>query len=172
MVISTNNYLGTTRDGYKVYDRLDSHLHKEGGLTKELLKRAISKIYLNGKIFKVKVIHFNKIIGMTNCVKVSEKDKENIIMVYRKGRQGLSCMVKNRICEPSSDLTIIVRKEKNMENHYTLISAFFGESSEPEPWDKSLQMNPEALERSKIFWSTHALVYNPDLIDFERSKLN
>lgn len=170
MVKTTDTYIGTTRDGYKIYDRLDSHIHYEQGLTVNLLKNAISKINLYGRNFTKKVICLHKTIGTTHCVKVSEKDSKNIIMAYRQGRQGPTPMVKNRSPEPCSDITIIVRKEKQIENHYTLITAFVGSHSEPEPWDKSLKNNPKALQKSIHFWSTHALIFDPKLIDFEKSK--
>ena len=89
-------------------------------------------------------------------------------MVYRKGRNGPTPMVKGRTPELSSSLTVIIRKEKSMENHYTLISCYAGESAPREPWDKSIR----TLEERKMcieYWSTHALIYNSNVIDWERT---
>ena len=40
-MVQKGSYLGTTKDGFKVYDRADSHIHTEGGLTIEKLRGAL-----------------------------------------------------------------------------------------------------------------------------------
>lgn len=163
MVKTTNILLGTTRDGYNVYDREDSHLHTEGGMNKELVNEAISYMYANNARFKVKTVHFRRNVGICCLVPITEAD--DVIMVYRKGRQGPTPMVKNRQGEKTNAITIIIRKERNVENHYTLITAFVGEQSFPEPWDKQLKEGSKELAESIEFWSTHALLYNEEVID-------
>lgn len=88
-------------------------------------------------------------------------------MVYRKGREDPTPMVKEREPLPCNVLTVIIRKEKELKNHYTLITAFVGRGSTREPWDKGIRSDEERRECVE-FWSTHALLYNPDLIDWER----
>lgn len=163
MLKVTKNFLGKTRDGYEVYDRVDSHFHAEGGLTLELLKEALSYMYANGANFKVKVVHFKRIVGINNCVAIRNFDE--VVMVYRKGRKGPTPMVKNRGGEPCKEITIIIRKDKENTNRYTLITAFVGGKSQPEPWDKRLKPGSKELAESIEFWQTHALLYNEELIE-------
>ncbi|MBQ8043637.1 MAG: hypothetical protein IJ272_05755 [Clostridia bacterium] len=162
-------YIGTTRDGYNVYDRTDSHLHFEGGITKQLVKRALSFIYANGVKFKKKVVYFREIIGYNNCVEISQNDE--VEKVYRKGRAGMTPMVKRRKPEPCKSLVVIIRKDRELENSYTLVTCFVGEDSVREPWDITIR-TAEEREMSERYWGTHALVYNPELIDWERTKLS
>ena len=165
MMQITNTYLGTTRDGYSVYDRADSHFHSECGITNELLKKALRKIYANGIKFKKKEIHFPNTIGLSHCVETTSNDE--VIMVYRKNRQGQTPMVINRKPEPSNTLTVIILKDTKHENRYILVSCFVGGGSMREPWDKGI-MTDEERKQSEEFWSSHALLYNPTLIDWDR----
>ena len=165
MVQTTDNYIGTTRDGYKVYDRNGSHIHFEGGITKKLLGIALQRMYANASPFKKKEIYFKNPIGYSNCVSTTPEDE--IVMVYRKGREGQTPMVKGRKPSPCNILTVIIRKDKDFENHYTLITCFVGGSAKREPWDKAIRSEKER-EECEEYWRTHALVYNPDLIDSDR----
>ena len=170
MAVSTTwNYIGETIDGLKVFDREDSHLHSEGGLTLKLLRKGLGKIYFPKwrSTFKKYEVDFKHPIGFTTCVRVTEDDE--VVMVYRKGREGMTPMVKNREAEPCEWLTIILRKEENLENHATLITAYIGAGSPPEPWDKRLSKDPLRRAESEAYWSTHALVYNADSIDWDRT---
>lgn len=162
-------YIGTTRDGYNVYDRADSHLHYEGGITKQLVKRALSYIYANGVVFKKKIVHFRETIGYNNCVRVSKNDE--IVKVYRKGRGGKTPMVKKRNPEPCKSLVLIIRKDREHENSYILVTCFVGEDSVREPWDITLRTDEERAA-SERYWATHALIYNPELVDWQRTKLS
>ncbi len=165
MVQTTNDLIGTTKDGYNVYDRFDSHIHTEGGITRELLKKALKRMYANGASFKKKQIHFTNPIGFTCCVPVTNEDE--VVMVYRKGREGQTPMVKGREPLACNVLTIIIRKEKNYTNHYTLITSYIGEGSLREPWDKGIRTCEERKE-SEEYWKKHALIYDAELIDFDR----
>lgn len=41
---TSNVYIGTTRDGKKVYHRADTHIHEEQGITKKLIRTALSRV--------------------------------------------------------------------------------------------------------------------------------
>lgn len=86
-------------------------------------------------------------------------------MVYRKGRKGPTPMVKNRKAEPCQEITLIIRKENSLGNHYTLITAFVGPEAFKEPWDPTLKEGSKEQKQSIDFWNTHALIYKEDLID-------
>lgn len=161
-------FLGQTKDGFKVYDREDSHFHAEGGLTPEILESAINVIDTEGEKFVKKQINFNQPIGKQSCVEVGPEDE--IVMVYRKGRSGRTPMVKNREMEPCSSLTIILKKDQSdeIDDTYKMITAFIGGDSTREPWDPNVE-NEEEYHACEDFWSSHALVYDENLIDFERT---
>lgn len=170
MASTTMNYLGKTNNGLKVYDREDSHFHPEGGLTLEILQEGLRKIqFPKWSRFEKYELNFHRKIGQTTCVQVTDAD--DVVMVYRKGRQGMTPMVKNRKAEPCEWLTIILRKDENMVNHSTLITSYIGAGSPPEPWDKRLSKNPKAKAEAEAFWNTHALIYDESLIDWERTSL-
>lgn len=167
-VNTTWNYLGKTNNGLKVYDREDSHFHAECGLTIELLKEGLRKIqFPKWTNFQKFELNFHRPIGLTNCVEVTASD--DVVMVYRKGREGMTPMVKNRTAEPCECLTIILRKDENMVNHSTLITSFIGAGSTPEPWDRRLSKDSKAKAEAEAFWATHALIYDESLIDWERT---
>ena len=157
------SYLGKTNDGYSVHDRPNSHIHTENGITTDLIKSALKRINTCGAPFIKCEISFAHTIGYTHCVETTPQDE--IVMVYRKGRAGETPMVKNRLPEPSNILTVIIKKTGK---HYTLITAFIGGGSLKEPWDKSIRTSEEYL-RCTEYWNTHALIYNPDLVDLDRN---
>ena len=161
-------YLGKTRDGYPVYDREHTHIHYECGINKKLLNVALSYMYANGAKFKKKEIHFRDEIGYNNCIPVTSSDE--VVYVYRKGRMGTTPMVKGRLPEACKSMVVIIRKDKDYPNCYRLVTSFVGVDSVKEPWDVTIRTEEERRV-SEQFWSTHALVYNPDLIDWERTKL-
>lgn len=161
-------FLGTTKDGKSVYDRPDSHFHPEGGLTKEILASAISVISTDNQIVKGETVKFNGIVGKNNCVEVGPEDE--IVMVYRTNRSGQTPMVKNREPSDCDTVHVILLKNEENENEYCMLTAFIGESTPKEPWDPYIKSEEERTESEK-FWKTHALIYNEDLIDKERTKI-
>ena len=166
-VLTTDVLLGTTRNKINVYDRADSHFHTEGELTLSILKEALGMINFFSDFHKFEV-SFSHTIGKTTCVAVGPED--HVVMVYRKGRKGPTPMVIGRAPEPCKTVTLILRMEKQLQNHSTLITAFIGSGSTPEPWDKSLSKRPDLKAEAELFWSTHALIYDEELIDWERTE--
>ena len=160
-------FIGKSADGYSIFDRTDSHIHLEGGLTDELLKSAVSMVRTSGKSFFKAKCQFEKPVGYSMCVPVSKKD--NVLMVYRKGRKGMTPMVKGRNPEPCSSIIVILKKDQT--NHcYILVSAFIGNETEKEPWDAFVRTE-EQRKKSITFWTTHALIYDENQIDWERTAL-
>ena len=162
--------LGVTLDNAIVRDRSDnSHFHPEGGFTMEKLDRALSRIDTKnrGGVMK-EIITFDEVIGDTNCVEINESD--DVVMVYRKNRAGMTPMVKNRTSEPCNSVTLILAKDRKMpdDKNYVLITGYIGSGAPREPWDKNIDSEEERQE-SEDFWAKHALLYNEDLIDWGRT---
>ena len=165
-------YFGRTQDGAKVYDRLDSHFHAEGGLTPDLLGAALSTINTEGRTFVREVVDFGHPIGKTSCVEIGPDDE--VEMVFRKGRSGRTPMVKNRESQPCSKMMVILLKDDTLKDDnndaYVLITSFVGDDAPREPWDPGNETE-EGRKECEDFWSTHALVYDESLIDEERTEM-
>ena len=165
----TRVFLGQTIDGAKVYDRKNSHFHSEGGLTPELLSSALGTIDAKNRNFIKEKVKFDGVVGGKTCVEVGPED--NVVMVYRKGRNGMTPMVKDREMEPCDTITVIMRKTRAPRNQrdYELLTSYIGEGSPREPWDSGIGSEAEKKE-SEEFWMSHALIYDDDLIDWEKTK--
>lgn len=156
------HFLGNTANGLPVFDRANSH-YADHGFSEKTMKKALSRITQTSQ-FEKHVINLGEQVGFTNCVAVNEKDA--IIMAFRKNRFGPTPMVLNREPEPCNSVVIILKKGYDNEGEYfILITAFVGEGSEPEPWDKQLVPGSKAHQKAVEFWRTHALIYDDKLIN-------
>lgn len=109
--------------------------------------------------FEKHVVELGHVIGENICVKVDEKDK--IVLVVRKGHAGPTPMVLGRSPEPCSSVIVILKKSTDRKGEYfVLITAFIGENSEPEPWDKRLKPGSTEYQKSVEFWNEHALIFD------------
>lgn len=166
---SSRIFFGTTRDGAKVYDRDDSHFHSEGGMTVDLLRKALEQIDTEGKSFLKEKVTFDHQVGEQTCVKVNSDD--DVVMVYRKGRNGRTPMVKNRTPDPCNSVIAILKRDQLAQDKdtYLLTTAYIGEGSPREPWDPGISSREEQQE-AKDFWDSHALIYDESLIDWEKTR--
>lgn len=136
-----------------------SHLHQHSEMNhiiNEAFSRFLKKVEDSSDVsFKLE-IDFERIIGKTTCVQVSESD--DIYYAQRCGRRTLTKFVKNKgTGEDCTTVTMIVNKTKS-ENIYRLITAYIGKVSEKEPLDISIKTADE-FELAKNFWNSHALLH-------------
>jgi len=148
-----NFFLGS---GEKVVDRYQSHLHPE---VMAILPEALAKIKSKGRNFLIEEIDFGRIVGESICVATRPGDQ--IVFVRRSRRFGMTRFVKNRLPEPSSKAVVILKTADGEPGAYVLITAFIGDLSEPEPWDRN------ATSQSRDFWNTHALVWGSEEVILE-----
>lgn len=162
-------FFGRTKDGAEVYDRPGSHFHGEGGLTPELLGEALATIEAKHRPFIREQVDFDHVIGSKTCVEVDQDDE--IVMAYRKGRSGLTPMVKNREASPCNSVTVVLRKDHSVRDRdtYETLTSYIGEGSPREPWDPNLATE-EDFKECEDYWNSHALIYDDDLIDWEKTK--
>ena len=137
--------LGYLRFGEAVVDRPNSHLHVDA---RAALPEALARIECRGRQFIEEEIVFSGPVGMTQCV--TTDGTSYIGFARRPGRTGLSRFVVEREPEPTSILTVVIRKEDEGER-YILVTAHVGERS-LEPWD------PRADEQWLRYWAVHALI--------------
>ena len=140
-----------SKDKRFIIDRPKSHLHD--GITPELLKIICAQITCNKlKLIRTQ-INFEKVIGTTNCVPITEKDE--VVYAQRVGRYGHSKFVLNREPEPTKSATIVLKKALQ---HYKILTSYIGTRSELEPKDR------RATLASIRFWEEHALVFGSEPI--------
>ena len=139
--------LGVTKDGISVIDRAKSHCHLPPGL----LAEALSRIDLSGEEQFAKFsVPMGREVGCTDCVQTCPDDV--IVYARREGRGGPTRFVMNRAGTPCATVQVVLKSTGNPLT-WVLITAFIGESAEPEPWDN------HATPRSASFWRSHALCW-------------
>lgn len=141
--------LGHLRSGELVFDRNNSHIHDD---VRRVLSAALAKVHGRGANFLKEQVRFPEVVGHTICVVTAENDR--VLYAQRPGRTGLTRFVAGREPEPTDTLTVILKRSGR--NTFTLITAFFGGASEPEPWDR------HATAASVEFWRTHALIWGTE----------
>lgn len=150
--------LGTTKDGFEVTDRQDSHVQSHRNVL-GILPEALSKVSTYGRNFLIEEIIFDQIVGESICIPTRSGDE--IVYAQRPRRSGLTRFVKNLKPIKTDRVTVILKKAE--EGHYVLITAFIGSTAPAEPWDErafSKQHNPkQAWAESIEFWNSHALVW-------------
>lgn len=132
--------------GQQVFDRADSHIHS--GVLR-FLSAALAHIHSQDRGFIAEDVDFGIDIGQTICVKTLPGD--DVIFVQRVGREGLSRFVRSRQPEPTSFVAVVLKEL--LGGSYELRTAYFGQLSQPEPWDKN------ATTKSREFWLRHALCW-------------
>jgi len=175
--IESEEYLlGVTKDGYKVFDRPDSHIKTHVG-AENIIAEALSSISTDGRDFIKETLDFNHVIGETICTETTEKDE--IVFAQRVNRKGLTRFTKTGLPKPCSKLTLIIVKREvdsldeddenedfDTEDYYQLTTAYIGEPAPPEPWDeKSFYFSDDpdkARQDSLDFWNNHALVFGAE----------
>lgn len=158
----TKTYLATTATGVEVYIGEDTlkHLEAHSDVKLEDVAEAI-KAFDYVSPFRIGMVDLGRVVGKNNCVEVSDGDK--VLHLHRKGRQGTTPIVFSKEAADTSIVTVGVCKDDDGKD--TLFTSYYGVLAPKEPWDRHLkdEERPEAEE----FWSTHAIVYNPELIEPE-----
>lgn len=133
--------------GERVIDRERSHIHRD---VKRYLKDALGKVDAKGREYIEETVNFENVSGEAYCVETDGNDE--IVYAKRPNRDGYSRFVLNKNGQITNRLTIVLKKAVE-KNSYVLITAYWGEVAEPEPWDK------RATPKSRKFWEKHALVW-------------
>jgi hypothetical protein len=140
-------FLGNTSNNKRVFDRPNSHHH----LTKDLIAEVLTKVHLvSGGLIK-ETIDMGRIVGATTCIATDPGD--TVMFALRPMRNGYTRFVYGRPSEPCSRVVAIFKKMERLPDAYVLITAFIGNESEPEPWDR------HATANSRTYWNNHALVW-------------
>ncbi len=166
--------IGYTADNKYVRDRPNSHFHEENKLSPETVKAAIQSINTRDRDIVSECIEFDRPIGLTYCVQTDSDDV--IISAYRKGRTTPIPMVLGRDPEPCNNLCIVLRRINNSKHsrkrsgqtEYQLVTAYVGNYLVKTPDDPHIA-NEEERKRCLDFWSNHALIFDPNIVDWEKT---
>lgn len=154
--------LALTQDGYPVYDRHNSHLHKE---VVPFLEAALARIHTDDRAYIREDVLFDQPIGVSH--RVTTCDKDEIVFAQRINRVGLTRFVKHRQPDPSSTM-VVVLKRSDCGKYYVLITAYVGNQGLAEPWDWERHFRSseplQSYAASVDYWNSHALVWDPQEI--------
>ena len=105
-----------------------------------------------------------RVVGQTSLIGTEKIGlSETAWFAVRKNRMKASRVVPD--ANPvDTDLVSIIANPVE-KNSYELVTAWFGAMAPKEPWDPDLTDDPSAYEESINFWCSHALVYDPDVMD-------
>lgn len=160
-------FLATTATGIDVYIESETfeHMQAHPDVDLEVVKEAISKIddITTETPFRIGSTDLGRTVGKDNCVEINSEDK--IEMLYRKNRDGQTPVILNGEKADTSLVTVGICLD---QGKHTMFTAFYGQLAPKEPWDERIQ-NPTEKAEAEKFWSTHALVLEPDAIDWDKS---
>lgn len=118
-----------------------------------LVKEVLTSARLKGQV--VTLEHdMGRVIGNTDIIETTEKD--TIFYAQPVKTSVFSRYAKNRYPTPSQKLTIQLARDE--DGHYEILDTWIGPSSPPFPGDEN------EADNSKIYWETHALVQNSQLV--------
>lgn len=126
------------------------------------LKQIIPNMVVSDQPFIKTAVDMGYIIGVTDCVETTQYD--DIVYAKRPGRPGKTRFVMNRKQQPSSHVTVIM---KRVGNRFKLLTSFIGKTAERELFDKSIRTDAEYM-RSKHFWDRHALVWGSQEVEVDQ----
>ena len=136
----------------------NEHMAAHAAVTNAILAEGVGQIEIGERPFLMDTVDFGRIIGTDDCVAVSDAD--DVRLLQRKARKGLSRIVFNRQAEPTRLLTVGICRDD--DGLLTVFTAFFGVKAPKEPWDCK---NEAERTESDAFWATHALVFNPEALE-------
>lgn len=113
------------------------------------------------------VTTFEEPIGYSMLLETTDQDE--IVYAKRLERELYTRFVKNKEPGYSYQVMCILRKSKELEGAYELITMYPGGKSEKEPEDTNIQTKEEMI-RSLLFWQDRALIYNPNNIEYGSEK--
>ena len=155
----TKRLLGKSKDGQDVFVLAENaHMAAHAAVSDVILGEGVGQIEISGRPFLMDTVDLGRIVGTDDCVAVSDAD--DVRLLRRKARKGLSRIVFHREAEPTRLLTIGICRDD--DGLLTVFTGFFGAKAPKEPWDCK---NDAERSESEAFWATHALVYNPEALE-------
>jgi len=160
----------TTHDGEVVIltEETEKHLLAHPEIL-PILEEVISKLNIANDDRNIpsveKEVDLERNIGINNFVETAEiSSTDKMLFAYRKARKYPTHIVVNRIGEDCGVVTIQLKFDGDIQSWF-IMTAYVGYAGGPlEPFYIS-DKNSEEFKNSLEYWSKHALVYNPEIMD-------
>ena len=128
----------------------------------ELIEEAAAKLTLTNDKYLAQSVDLDKIIGESSCVSQTQIDLDTpCTFALRIGRSYPSRVVIGENKIPCTEFTFIAKQLS--VGCFELISAWCGPLAPSEPGD--CKVDTEEWKNSFEYWSTHALVYDPSIMN-------
>jgi hypothetical protein len=157
--------LQTDRGGTVVIsDDTQRHLEAHPGII-DLLTEAIIKIKLPTMPQQLQLqVDLGRIVGKSSLLETPQTTATTPFwFAKRQGRLGPSRVIPD--IGPAETSVISIIANAITSDRYELVSAWYGGMAPKEPWDPDLADDPLSFQESLNFWSGHALVHNPEVMD-------
>lgn len=170
------SFLARTVSNQDVYidTKTKEHMQAHPDVKMAHIVEAIGKIGDYNGAFRIGSVTLDheEPIGTNNCVEMQKGDV--VVPVYRKGREGTTLIVIGKEGAPTDQITIGICKDEDGKD--TMFTAFYGPISPKElhsygPDETLSAQEKEEKEIARKFWSEHALVFDKDIIDFEKTAI-
>lgn len=145
-----------------LYEGFKAHMEAHADVRFQDIIDAVSRVDYNGAFFMAPV-NLDHVVGGDHLIRRPED--EMVQMLHRKGRAGVTPCVFRQVAPATTKLVVGIAHDEGKDVVFT---AFYGELSPREPWDESIQGNPELLKESKDFWADHCLIVTEDQIDWSK----
>ncbi|MBP9738288.1 hypothetical protein KBD20_01225 [Candidatus Saccharibacteria bacterium] len=154
--------LGTSKNGCNVFTDIETtniklHILENPGLL-SLVKEVIERSNVSGPNVGIEC-NLGRVVGQTSCVKTSDTDE--IVFAKRKQRDSYSRFVKNRRLEDTSIVSVVLFQK---DYGYLVWSAWCGALVPTSPDSEG------KMKTSEGFWDSHALVYDPGVIQIKTER--
>lgn len=129
------------------------------------LEEAISKIRLPATPQKIEFeVDMGRIVGRQGIIETAPVDaKERTLFAIRANRKLPSRVASMNTAGSETTRMVVIAKPGRIKNHYHLITSWIGTFAKKEPWDSTIATRSQ-FEECLNFWSSIALVYQPDVM--------
>ena len=152
--------VGTSANNHQVYANI---INSAAGrcFSRQPYLVSLAKVIVESLELIDSTMHVTRDLGRTigNTNIVTTKDKDLIFYAQRLKQSDVLRFVKNRSMEPSSELSIILRKDS--DGNYELTDVWIG------PACPSFPGAADESEDSKTYWQTHALTAGSESISLQ-----
>lgn len=155
--MSGPEFLAISKNGAEVFTDINNtnirlHLLEYPNLL-ELIKIVVENSVLTGDNVGIEY-DMGGVVGQTSCVETTETDE--IVYAKRLQRDSYSRFVKNRALEDTPFVSVVLHQK---DYGYRVWSAWCGRLVPTAPDSEG------RMKTSKGFWASHALVYDPKIIE-------
>ena len=146
--------IAKSKNNINVYicEKTKEHMKAHSDVSLKHIIEVINSVTLSGTFF-MESVNLGTVIGKDHCIYVPNEKWNEVQMVQRPNRKGLTPMIK---AEPPDTSLLTIGVCVDDDGLWTLFTAFYGVKAPKEPWDVNTE---EEKTESEKFWRCHALCY-------------